>query len=63
MNSFQEVVEVCRLKMILDDYNSKKSVSSNAEKFYNITLDELFKLKTKFKKDMQKFYKMEKQNG
>lgn len=60
MNSFQEVVEVCRLKMILDEYNSKKSVSSNAEKYYNITLDELVKLKTKFKKDMQKFYKMEK---
>jgi hypothetical protein len=46
--------------MILDEYNSKKSVSSNAEKYYNITLDELVKLKTKFKKDMQKFYKMEK---
>lgn len=60
MNSFQEVVEVCRLKMILDEYNNKKSVSSNAEKYYNITLDELVKLKTKFKKDMQKFYKMEK---
>lgn len=60
MNSFQEVVEVCRLKMILDEYNSKKSVSSNTEKYYNIALDELVKLKTKFKKDMQKFYKMEK---
>jgi hypothetical protein len=46
--------------MILDEYNSKKSVSSNTEKYYNIALDELVKLKTKFKKDMQKFYKMEK---
>ena len=63
MNSFQELVEVCRLKMTLDEYNTKKITLYEDKLNRAFTLNELDRLKNKFKKDMQKFYKMEKQNG
>lgn len=63
MNSFQELVEVCRLKMTLDEYSNKKSMLYEDKLNRAFVINELEKFKVKFKKDMQKFYKMEKING
>jgi hypothetical protein len=49
--------------MSLEEYNTKKSMLYEDKINRAFTLNELDKLKIKFKKDMQKFYKMEKQNG
>lgn len=61
MNSFQELVEVCRLKMALEETKKNNLYEDKLNRAF--ILQNLEILKVKFKKDMQKFYKMEKTNG